>query len=317
MLQLHKRLTEERKLSSSSADAYIRALSVLNGKKPFTSLAFVKKTADIDKLIESYAFNTKKSFYSALVSVLSLFKDTRGFKKVYETFREKLGEFIEDAKKIDPAEKTPTQKENWMSWEEVQAVKKALADKLGKKPDFDDLLHHTLLSIYTDIAPRRNQDYLDCWVVGVKKNTDLTTLPDDKNYLVLESKKPRVLLFNKYKTAKKYGRQIVDVSPELAESLTLYLKHHPLRAEKEYPLLVDKDGKPFTAVNSITRILNKIFGKKVGASMLRHSYLSSKYGDILEEQKEDAYDMGHSVNQARDYIKREDSQSVTIPTVES
>ena len=39
--------------------------------------------------------------------------------------------------------------------------------------------------------------------------------------------------------------------------------------------------------------------------MLRHIYLSSKYGDTLEEMKQDTNAMGHSLNQQRDYIKNE------------
>jgi len=37
--------------------------------------------------------------------------------------------------------------------------------------------------------------------------------------------------------------------------------------------------------------------------MLRHIFLSNKYGDIIEEQKKDADAMGHSVEQQKDYIK--------------
>lgn len=60
----------------------------------------------------------------------------------------------------------------------------------------------------------------------------------------------------------------------------------------------------FSSVNSITRILNKVFGKKVGSSMLRHIYLSSKYGNVSKEMKEDAKIMGHSTEvQKNTYIK--------------
>jgi len=95
----------------------------------------------------------------------------------------------------------------------------------------------------------------------------------------------------------------------LLDAISIYLKHHPLHKGKitkntEFKFLVYADGSPLTAVNSITRILNKIFGKKVGSSMLRHIYLSSKYGDIKEEQKEDARAMGHSVGEQQNvYVK--------------
>jgi hypothetical protein len=72
----------------------------------------------------------------------------------------------------------------------------------------------------------------------------------------------------------------------------------------EFKFLVYADGSPLTAVNSITRILNKVFGRKIGSSMIRHIYLSSKYADVKDEQKEDAIAMGHSVaEQQNTYVK--------------
>jgi len=69
------------------------------------------------------------------------------------------------------------------------------------------------------------------------------------------------------------------------------------------PFLVQPSGKPFN-VNGITRVLNRIFGKKVGSSLLRHIYLTGKYGKILEEQKKDAEAMANSVDmQNKTYIK--------------
>jgi hypothetical protein len=65
---------------------------------------------------------------------------------------------------------------------------------------------------------------------------------------------------------------------------------------------VGYDGKALTAVNVITRLLNKTFGKKVGSSMLRHIYLTDKYKNVLEEQKKDAEDMGHSTGEQKEYI---------------
>ena len=47
----------------------------------------------------------------------------------------------------------------------------------------------------------------------------------------------------------------------------------------------------------------KIFHKKIGASMLRHSYLSSKYGGLIKEQEKDAKLMSHNLMTQKDYIK--------------
>jgi integrase len=60
-----------------------------------------------------------------------------------------------------------------------------------------------------------------------------------------------------------------------------------------------------TTVNVITRILNKLFGKNIGSSMLRHSYLSKKYGKVLEEMAEDADLMAHDDSTQKTYIRTE------------
>jgi hypothetical protein len=71
--------------------------------------------------------------------------------------------------------------------------------------------------------------------------------------------------------------------------------------------LVYQDGRPLESVNAITRILNRIFGKSVGATMLRHIYLSSKYD--VEEMNKDAEIMAHSSSTQHDYMKAE------VPTI--
>jgi integrase len=146
-------------------------------------------------------------------------------------------------------------------------------------------------------------------------------MPKDKNYLDLATSK---FIFNKYKTSKKYGTQTLDIpnteDAPLMDVIQTYLKFHPLykatKGKEAVPFLVTADGKALTAVNAITRILNKIFGKKVGSSMLRHIFLSDKYD--IKEMEEDAEAMGHSVQEQRKYLRKEgggEVQSVEVPTI--
>jgi hypothetical protein len=80
------------------------------------------------------------------------------------------------------------------------------------------------------------------------------------------------------------------------------LKHRPKTEHSVF--LVDDVGEPFVQVNSITRILNKIFNAKVGASMLRKLYLTDKYSSVMADLKEDATAMGTSPEVAKNnYIK--------------
>jgi integrase len=124
--------------------------------------------------------------------------------------------------------------------------------------------------------------------------------PTDKNYYDMTTQR---FVFNKYKTAKKYKEQVESVPESLQAVLKCYLAHHPLAKQKEFKLLVKPDGSPLNTVNSITRILNKVFGKKVGSSMLRHIYLSGKYGKVVEDMEKDAEAMGHSTGVQKEYVK--------------
>jgi hypothetical protein len=58
-------------------------------------------------------------------------------------------------------------------------------------------------------------------------------------------------------------------------------------------------------LNVLRRILNKLFApKKVGSSLLRHVYLTHKYGDTLNELEAHTQAMATSSKMAQDvYIK--------------
>ena len=317
MLQLSKQLVEDKKVAETTSNLYIKNLWTLNGSKPFNNLAFLRNTDEVEKKLAEYAETTRKTFLASIVSVLSLFKDKPSYKKVHQHYHDKMMSASAEQKEKDNGEKTTKQKDNWMEWDEVLKVKtdlynhvKELAkEKKLSASQYNELLSLLILSLYTEVPPRRNQDYADMVVVG-KWNDKMAK---DKNYLDLLGNQ---FVFNKYKTAKKYGTQFVDLTNAemLRDVIAMYLKHHPLHKGKvkkdtEFRFLAYADGKPFTAVNAITRILNKVFGKKVGSSMLRHIYLSSKYADIKEEQKKDAVAMGHSVAEQQGVYVKTDSNS--------
>lgn len=321
MLQLAKTLMSERKVAESTANAYIKVLLALNERKPFKNLTFLKATDAVNKRIAEYAESTQRSILAAVVSVLSMFKDKPTFKKPYVHYYDEMMSRSRSVREEPKNEKSETQKTNWLSWEEVENHKTDLSEKVAKfakskiltPAEYDTLLQYVVLALYSEVQPRRNQDYLDMYVTK-KWNESM----NDKNYLDLATKK---FVFHKYKTAKKYGVQTEEVPEALWNTLSIFLKHHPswkVAANRKAPvkLLVSHGDEPIVAVNAITRILNRIFGKKVGSSMLRHIYLSDKYGDTLADMKKDSAAMGHSLDVQRDYIKKDDSsQSIDVPTM--
>ena len=106
---------------------------------------------------------------------------------------------------------------------------------------------------------------------------------------------------NEYKTSKKYGEKKIEISEDLLKPLRKWLRHN----DSDY-LLVNTKGEPLNS-NGITKVLNRIGlrfrGKPFGSSILRHSYLSHKYGGVSEDKEQDAEMMGHSVAQQEDYVK--------------
>ena len=118
----------------------------------------------------------------------------------------------------------------------------------------------------------------------------------------------RRLVFNNYKTAKTYGQQIVAIPDELMTVLAAYWRHHPLKRSGVPvmlpPLLTDVDGVQPASDNYICRMLNAALGgRKISVSMLRHIYLSHRFGPMLEETAAAAAAMGHSTATQRTYIR--------------
>ena len=306
MLNLQQRLISERNIAESTAKQYLQTLHKLKGDK-FNNMAWAKNYEEVEEKLKEYAPSTQQSYMAVLASTLSMFNDKPAYKKVYRYWRDKSSAAQSELKKEAGEHKmSETQEENWISWDEVEKKKSGLKEDVSRfhlnkklsEGEFEILLHYLILSLYTDIPPRRNQDYLDMYVVK--------RLPKeyakDKNYYDIAAQQ---FVFNKYKTAKTYGEQKIAIPDGLKEILATYIKFHPQKKLKEFKLLVKGDGEPLNMVNSITRILNRIFDKKVGSSMLRHIYLSSRYGESNGEMNEVAKDMAHSRAMQTAYIKKE------------
>tara|TARA_R110000868_G_scaffold58558_1_gene180759 strand:+ start:771 stop:1673 length:903 start_codon:yes stop_codon:yes gene_type:complete len=285
-------------LSPSSQKLYIRILFNLNDKKELKNLKFLDKPSLILEKIKDYKPTTQRNIIIAIVSVLKALKSPL-YEKYFQIMIDKT-KIINDT---PTDQKTETQKKNWIEWEEVENKLKELQDnKISKpitEPQYNKLLQELILSLYVMLPPRRN-DYINMQITNTNNIKDLT-----KNYLDL---KKELFIFNVFKTSKKDGQLIVTIPDNLMIVIKKYIKYHPnkLNLKKEnIPFLVNFKGEPLSSINSITRILNKIFNKNIGSSMLRHIYLSSKYNKVLDEQKQDSKMMSHNLQTQKDYIKKD------------
>ena len=316
MENIEKQLKEKKNLSDSSIKVYLRNLKKLNNDDGFKNFNFLKDADVIQRRLDVYKENTKRNFLISIVSVLSL-SDKPVIKKLHDKYYNLMMKKNEQInKEIDPNELTEVQDKNWMSWTDI----KKKYDELEKKVDefykekhisevqYNILLSYVILSLYIHQSPRRNKDYQ---IMNLTNNYSATSSKDN-NWLDLSKKE---FIFNSYKTSSKYGSQRIPIGDALWKVLLKYFKQHKLTSTKKGipnllendnndKFLIHKDGSPLDKVNSITRILNKIFNKAIGSSMLRHIFLTDKYGEVVDNQKKDANDMAHSEGQQKDYIKK-------------
>jgi hypothetical protein len=283
---------QTKNITDSSFKLYLNNLKRLNDGGDIKNYNFLKDEKVIMTKIEKYKPNTQRSY---IISIVSLLKQEPKQKKLYDVYYKILIDFNKKLK--ENTEKSEKQIENWITQDEVKKIYDDLHSEVlttlkpRKCSDYNKLLSFVVLSLYVLNAPRRNKDYQDM-LITINYNDE----KDKKfNYFDIINKK---FYFNNYKTQSTYKCQEIPVSEELYNILTMFLKYHPLNKElkkNDIYLLVDCDGKPLLSNNAITRILNKIFDKKIGSSMLRNIYLTTKYSLSNKEKKEDATAMGNSV----------------------
>ena len=231
--------------------------------------------------------NRRKTVLSALVVISN--------KPEYRTVM--LSDVNEYNKEMSTQQKTETQEKAWLSDSDINGTFSKLKDNANtiykKKTyttrDLQDLQDYIILCLLSGIfiPPRRSLDYTEFKIKDVNKDTD--------NYLDKNE-----LAFNSYKTAKYYGLQKLEIPKELKTILARWIKINP----SDY-LLFDINNNKLTSVK-LNQRLHKIFGKASSVNALRHSYLTSKYGDTIKTTnalKDDMSDMGSSLAQAKIYIK--------------
>ena len=290
-------------ISASSRKLYTFNLTKLNGGKEIKNLNFLTKPEIVER-INLLKENTKRTYIIAIVSSLKDRPETR-YKKLYTKFYEMLVEVNKALKNNNT--KSEKQEENWISQDAVQSKCDSLMEIISKvegkrklsEVEYKELLDAVILGLYCLQAPRRNKDYTDMLIVN--------TVPDDKEHNYLDTNGMK-WVFNNFKTQKTYKTQVINIPDELQRLLKVYFKFHPKSKEikkgETVPFLMNYDGKAINNSTEMTRALNKIFGKKVGSSLLRNIYLTSKYGEKAKELKEDAADMATSVDTIQNhYIK--------------
>lgn len=276
----------------------IRTLNRRLGKNIDTPKDLIDNIDEIIKIYDSVKYNTRKAHVSAFISFIDDgSKESKDalikLRKVLVNDVNVYNEYIESQTKSEKEE------ENWLDW--IDILKRYLAFEkevalLWKvdpseltKANYNKLKLYVLLSCYVLIPPRRNLDYTAFKI----RNID----PAKDNYM-----KGKKFVFNNYKTARTYGMNEVNIPNKLQSIITKWIKINP----SDYLLTGATDKHKRITAPQLTTMLNTFFDRRISVNLLRHSFLTHMYKDMpdLKDMKERAENMGHSLDQALEYVKK-------------
>ena len=284
-------IKERPNLSKSSITTYTSILKNLYNKvfgDEDINVNNFDKSNEILHHLQTVEPNKRKTILSALVIVTD-----------NKNYREQM---LEDIKAYNiethKQEKTPEQTENWVQQNDIKTLfsdmekeAKLIYKKANKtSSDLQTLQNYIIIAVLGGvfIPPRRSKDYVCFKLNNIDKTTD--------NYMDKD-----MFIFNTYKTAKTYGQQKITVPKELVKIIKRWKIVNPT----DY-LLFDINGHMLSNVK-LNQRMNKIFGKKASVNVMRHSYLSSKYADKIDELKklkQDFKEMGSSDKQFEIYVQK-------------
>lgn len=246
--------------------------------------------------LEKKPYNTRKTYLAALVCIAPTVD------RYKEVMMGDIKTYNEETKKSELSDKLENSAISQTEIDDIVASLKQNAKGLYKKkqlrmPDLMEIQNYVLLSLYYGhVVPRRALDYVTMLHKGYDEATD--------NYVDFKNDK---LVFNKYKTAQKMGkelkgRQELELPSSLKKILKKWVDVIPNGVDT---LFFNSNLEPLSNV-SLNQRLNTIFGGKKSVNALRHFYLTSKYKTLMEDTQkmsEDMEGMGSSSAQANVYVK--------------
>lgn len=253
--------------SDNSIKLYKRLLEkVRHGVAPRSvGLSFLADHAETIKWIEAQALsiNSKKAIYIALKSTLRDAAESHlnDAEKAYE--RQMLSYRDQHDAVAVQQKLSSRESELWVEWPVIIDAGDKLRNNVSSLWEMQDFI---IYSLYTLNSPLR-LDYSPMRVVScladLSGSTDNALIWDDE---------PRFYL-QQYKTANKYGKIFIEVSPALEDVLEEWLQ-----MQDSGWLLLNYAGTEPLDENGLSQRVKAVFelatGKPLGVSMLRHSYIS-------------------------------------------
>ena len=265
--------------SAKTAETYgILIKRVRDAVAPGSSgLSFLAESEKILAWVEGqdWAINTKKSVYIALKSTCRDAGDP-ALKDAEEAYNSRMLFFRDEHnKQAAKQEMTERERKLFVRWPEILRAREKLRENIR---DFFDFQEYVIFCLYT-LAPPVRLDYTPMEVVSTPEEAEAS-----QHNCLLTAGESWKFIFRNYKTQAKYGVVTLDVTEELQEVLREWIDLNPSGW-----LLCDMKGEPLTEKylgQQIQNVMKKAVGKPIGASMLRHIYISHQRRGELSYKKQ-------------------------------
>lgn len=254
----------------------------------------IKNFKNTDKILQFLKPKTLSSRKTYLASLVCIAPDVKEYKDMMNE------DMINYKHEIDKQQLNDKQAKANITSEEIREIYEDLkktADHLYKKSkltnsDLQYIQDYIIVSLLggVHIVPRRSLDYVEMKIRNIDKDSD--------NYI-----DKKQFVFHKFKTAKFHeGGQTLEIPLALRKILNKWIAVVP--ADVDY-LLFNGSLEKLSNV-TLNQRLNRIFKGPISINQMRHTYLTEKYGAMMQKQKEMAEtmeDMGSSDKQAKVYVK--------------
>lgn len=292
-------------------EAQLRKLQKLFDTDDYDFLDDPKK---VEEKISHLHYTSRRNVYNAVIILLMAIDKDKELIDTYGEMRDELNKQYQDDQASGKI--SEKQKDNFVDIEELYKMLKQMENDIKpfKKREKLNQNERQLIKAYTIFSslvriPVRNDLAGLIFISKTTYNKLTDKEKEDNNYLV-QLKNNLQYIFNEYKTAKKYKENIIDIPKDLQKILRMYMRFNDYKVgDVIFP--ISKNG----LTQLLTKYSMKYMNKKISSTMIRKSYLSSKYSDMKKEIEKDSKIMGHSVSTAQKvYVK--DSDDMVEPDKE-
>lgn len=276
----------------------------LSGEKDLDWEFIIDVDGVVDFIKREYSVSSHRSLIGNLLTISEAYSAINNY-EYCEVFDE-YSEILVAMEQLPEQVKTKKQRDNWIEYDELMEFYVKMTEFIEEM----DLLDKDELD-YEEYDYFQKWVIASCYLAGGEDNPPVRCdyadmrivreIPDEPTENMLLVKDGGMdFIFVNYKTSRTYGTQIIPVSKNLEPILRNWIGKK--RKIPDY-LFVDNYGKILTR-NVMTKWLPEIFagtGKRIGANMLRHIFVSHHFPPNKKNRKKIAGKMFHSYTMNENY----------------